>query len=84
MFQDSVACHICGFELGADDCHDYCHLTGKFCGAAHNECNLNDSITGRIPVILHNQRDYDSHLIMQGLGKLMDRKINCIPNNTDK
>jgi hypothetical protein len=45
---------------------------------------LNYSFTGRIPVILHNLRGYDSHLIIQGLGKLKGKKINCIPNNTEK
>jgi hypothetical protein len=83
-FQDAVNCHICGFELGADRVRDHCHLTGKFRAAGHNDCNLNYSFTGRIPVILHNLRGYDSHLIMQGLGKLKDKKINCIPNNTEK
>ena len=84
MFQDATNCHICGFELGTDRVRDHCHLSGKYRGAAHNECNLNYSFTGRIPVILHNLRGYDSHLIMQGLGKLKDKKINCIPNNTEK
>jgi hypothetical protein len=85
MFQNVIInCHICGFELGADRVRDHCHLTGKYRGAARNECNLNYSFTGRIPVILHNLRGYDSNLIMQGLGKLKNKKINCIPNNTEK
>ena len=75
---------FCGFELGDDRVRDHCHLTGKFRGAAHNECNLNYSFTRRIPVILHNLRGYDSHLIMQGIEKLKERKINCIPNSTKK
>ena len=83
-FQDTVKCHIYGFELGADRVRDHCHLTGKHGGAAHNDCNLNYSFTGRIPIILHNLRGYDSHLIMQRLGKLKDKKISCIPNNTEK
>ena len=83
-FQDAVNCHICGFELGADRVRDHCHLTGKFRGAAHNDCNLNYSFTGRFSVILCNLHGYDSHLIMQELGKLKDKKINCIPNNTEK
>ena len=83
-FQDAIHCHICGYELGVDRVRDHCHLTGKYRGAAHNDCNLNYSFTGRIPVILHNLRGYDSHLIMQGLGKLKDKNINCIPNNTEK
>ena len=75
----AVHCHVCGYELGADRVRDHCHLTGKHRRAAHNDCNLNCSFTGRIPIILHNLRGYDSYLIMQGLGK-----INCISNNTEK
>ena len=73
-FRNATDCHICGFELGDDHVRDHCHLTGKFRGAAHNECDY--SFTGRIPVILHDLRGYDSHLIMQGIGKLKDKKIN--------
>ena len=83
-FQQALICHIFDEPLGTDRVRDHCHLAGKFRGAAHNECNLNYKCTGRIPVILHNLRGYDSHLIMQGLGKLKGEKINCIPNNTEK
>ena len=84
QFQRANLCHICKEELGADRVRDHCHMTGKFMGAAHNSCNLNFQFTGRIPVILHNLRGYDSHLIMQGLGKIKNKKINCIPNNIEK
>jgi hypothetical protein len=83
-FQEASVCHICKLDLGADRVRDHDHLTGEYRGAAHNECNLNYKFTGKIPVVLHNLRGYDSHLIMQGLGKLKDRKITCIPNNTEK
>ncbi|KAK3740309.1 hypothetical protein QZH41_010880 [Actinostola sp. cb2023] len=83
-FQRATLCHICKDELGADRVRDHCHVTGKFRGAAHNACNLNFQFTGRIPVILHNLRGYDSHLIMQGLGKIKNKPINCIPNNIEK
>ena len=42
-FQDAVNCHICEYELGADRACDHNHLTGKYCGAAHNDCNLKSS-----------------------------------------
>ena len=58
--------------LTIDRVRDHCHVTGKYRGAAHNECNLNYSFTGSIPVILHNLRGYDSHLIMQGLWKVKE------------
>ncbi|KAK3747985.1 hypothetical protein QZH41_003960 [Actinostola sp. cb2023] len=73
-FQHATLCHICKDELGADRVRDHCHVTGKFRGAAHNACNLNFQFTGRIPVIL----------IMQGLGKIKNKPINCIPNNIEK
>ena len=84
QFQAATDCHICGEVLGADRVRDHCHLTGTYRGAAHNECNINYKFTGKIPVVLHNLRGYDSHLIMQGLGKLKSEKISCIPNNTEK
>ena len=83
-FQEASLCHICNEELGADRVRDHDHLTGLYRGSAHNQCNLNYKFTGKIPIVLHNLRGYDSHLIMQGLGKLKDRKISCIPNNTEK
>ena len=73
-FQATTDCHICGEVLGADRVRDHCHLTGVYRGAADNECNINYKFTGKIPVVLHNLRGYDSHLIMQGLGKLKSEK----------
>ncbi|KAK3718101.1 hypothetical protein QZH41_017198 [Actinostola sp. cb2023] len=83
-FQEATVCHICRFDLGADRVRDHDHLTGLYRGVVHNECNLNYKFTGNIPVVLHNLRGYDSHLIMQGLGKMTSEKISCIPNNTEK
>ena len=83
-FQNATTCHICGGLLGADRVRDHDHLLGNYRGPAHNECNLNYKFSGKIPVVLHNLRGYDSHLIMDGLGKITSEKISCIPNNTEK
>ena len=37
----------------------------------------------KIPIVLHNLKNYDSHLIMQVLGKF-SLKINVIPNGLEK
>ena len=37
----------------------------------------------KIPIIFHNLKNYDSHLIMQELGKF-NLKINVIPNGLEK
>jgi len=84
-FQNATRCHICGEELGLEPAaRDHCHITGTFRGASHSSCNLNFQFTGRTPVVLHNLKGYDSHIIMQKLGKIKDKTINCIPNNMEK
>ncbi|KAK3719343.1 hypothetical protein QZH41_000529 [Actinostola sp. cb2023] len=55
-------------------------------GAAHNACNLKLRLspkTTTIPVVFHNLRGYDSHLLMQAISKVEGR-VSCIPNNTEK
>src|SRR5271169_7003952 len=40
-------------------------------------------LTHKIPVVFHNLRGYDSHLLMQELGRF-NKDINIIPNNMEK
>ncbi|KFM60901.1 hypothetical protein X975_19061, partial [Stegodyphus mimosarum] len=85
-FQNAVNCHICGKVLGTDRVRDHDHLqkTNNYRGAAHSTCNLNYQLSWKIPVVFHNLRGYDSHLIVQELGKLKGKRINCIANNMEK
>ena len=55
----------------------------KFRAAAHWSCNKNVQLTKKVPVIFHNWRGYDSHLIFYELKKF-DVKINVIPNRLEK
>ena len=98
-FQKSTSCHICGKKYEPNDrrVRDHCHITGKFRGSAHNQCNRDFTITNKIPVIFHNLKGYDSHFIMQEIGKIIEtntyvdkkgetrqHKINVIPNNMEQ
>ena len=81
-------CHICEkpFACAGDSVRDHCHITGKYRGAAHNACNLKLRLTPKttaIPVVFHNLRGYDSHLLMQTISRV-EGKVSCIPNNTEK
>ena len=42
MFKASASCHICGEQYKEKDVRvrDHCHVTGKYRGSAHQECNL--------------------------------------------
>ena len=58
-------------------------MTGKFRGAAHGSCNIDLQITKKVPVIFHNLRGYNSHLIFSELDKF-DVKINRVLNGLEK
>ena len=101
-FRTMDGCHICGEKYTDKDVRvrDHCHITGKFRGSAHQECNIKLRIKPediKIPVIFHNLRGYDSHFIMQQIGEIakkhaytnkkgekQDLNINAIPNNMEK
>ena len=51
IYNNSPICWICNEELNADKVRDHCHVTGKFRGAAHNQCNLKLRIPKKFPII---------------------------------
>jgi len=83
-YKNSTKCHICTKDLNNDKVRDHDHLTGKFRGAAHYNCNINYNFKNyKIPIFFHNLRGYDSHLIMQDIGKL-GLDIDVIANTNEK
>jgi len=84
-FEKAAECWICKnpFEDGEKKVRDHCHYSGKFQGAAHDQCNLLFRKPKHVPVILHNLAGYDSHLFISSLGKTQG-SIDCIPNNEEK
>ena len=101
-FKKAKECHICDKKYTKKDIwvRDHCHITGKYRGSAHQDCNLKLRINPeeiKIPVIFHNLRRYDSHFIMQEIGEIVKKNsyknkkgkeqqmtINAIPNNMEK
>ena len=101
-FKKANECHICNKKYTNEDIRvrDHCHITGKYRGSSHQECNLKLRVNSeeiKIPVIFHNLRGYDSHFIMQEIGEIVKKhaytnkkgekcqmNINAIPNNMEK
>ena len=67
LFQSSNTCWICKKLVDDDDEKD------------EWSCNINLQLTKNVPVMFHNLRSYDSHLIFCELNKF-DVKIEVIPN----
>ena len=85
LFQQSNNCWICKKLINNDveKVRDHCHVTGKFRGVAHRDCNINFKLTKGIFVIIHNLKDYDSHLIFSVLYKC-NLKISVTTNGLEK
>ncbi len=110
-FEQATHCHIGEKSLSEgvkcrghceEDCEcservrDHCHITGHYIGAAHNACNLNrNQKNAKVPVIIHNLKNYDAHNIIAYLdkewltyknkkGEEKTHKIDVIANNDEK
>ena len=88
-FQSATQCWICQKEFNDEKnpkVRDHCHILGQYRGPAHKICNVKLAIKPwitPIPVVFHNLKGYDSHLIMQQIHKITGR-LSCISNNTEK
>ena len=84
-FENFTKCWICDNDYVDGDVkvRDHCHITGKYRGSAHRDCNIDVKLNHKSSVVFHNLKNYDLHLIMQELGKF-SLKINVIPNGLEK
>ena len=79
---DQNTCWLCQKEFKLKDIKenpivkDHCHLTGRFRGLAHNNCNLNTrkAHTSFVPILFHNFSGYDCHLISEKLINMATKK----------
>ena len=84
-YNSATTCHICEKPLDGDRPRPLSHQWKVQRGRPqrlHPQAALNPKTTP-IPVVFHNLRGYDSHLLMQAISKV-EGKVSCIPNNTEK
>ena len=69
--------HICNNKFNEDDVkvQDHDHRTGAFRGAAHAKCNINYYSNRYLPVVFHNVKGYDSHLIIREAYRIRENNI---------
>ena len=87
-FENDNICRYCEKYIEINKVRDHCHLTGKYRGPAHNECNLQvkQKDSNFITIGLHNFSNYDCHMIFK---TLVDRKkdnvkFEIIPKTDEK
>ena len=85
---DQTNCWLCEKEFRPKDKKENpivnCHLTGRFRGLAHKNCNLNTrkAHTSFVPILFHNFSGYDCHLIFEKLFNMATEK-NIKTNEND-
>ena len=86
-FNENV-CHICLKEFLPGEIktrdHDHFSNDGQIRGIAHQSCNINLRVTYFLPVIIHNSKNYDNHLILKHIPENYAKCISIIPVNLEK
>lgn len=77
-------CHICKREIVGRKVRDHDHQTGKFRGAACDNCNKKYYLTKEVSVFFHNLSKYDAHLFISDLAKLNGQSNIDIIASTDE
>ena len=87
-FENNNICRFCEKYIEFNKVKDHCHLTGKYGGPAHSECDLKvrQADSNFITNGLHNFSNYDCHMFFK---TLVDRKkdnveFKIIPKTDEK
>ena len=67
-FESAAHFHVSKRSVVGDKMRVHFYFAGHFRGAAHSQCNLKYKIEKKrykLPIVFHNLRGYDAHLIFQ-------------------
>jgi len=86
-FHSATHCHICEKPFTQEDdtrVRDHCHLTRRYRGPAHSNCNLNYKESLYIPIVFHNLSGYDAHFIIEDIATAFEGEIELLPITKEK
>jgi hypothetical protein len=92
-FESAMICECCEkqFRLDNPKVRHHCHITGKFLSVVCRNCNLALKYPVKpeyghvIPVVFHNLRGYDAHIILKNATKeFVPAEMKVIANNKEK
>ena len=84
--RSATVCHMCEEQIVPDETkvHEHCHLTGRYRGRAHQNCNINYQDSRIIPVVFHNLTGYDAHFIIHEICTEFEGKVDLLLLNKEK
>jgi hypothetical protein len=84
-YENSTQCYLCDkfFSSKVIKCRDHNHYSGKFIGAACQQCNLRRVKPQKLRIFMHNGSKYDLHFIVKGISKFGEQisNLNVLPYN---
>jgi len=88
-YESASRCYLCKEKFDnkltmKTKCRDHDHLTGKFRGPAHLDCNILYRDQHKLPIFFHNLKNYDSHFIIESLSDEDFKKCSIIPQSLEK
>ena len=85
-YQNLQNCWICDQKIinDKDKARDHCHITGKYSGTAHKECKSKLRIPRKLPIIFHNLKGYDGHIIFRELNNFKNIDIPVSPKSDER
>ena len=90
LFNNATHCPKCRSAFTKEGNHvkvrDHCHITGKYRGPLCHVCNSRLRLKRRVlPVVFHNFKGYDAHLICkQAIGEMPGWNLSVIPLTHEK
>ena len=81
-------CYLCGkkFRNGEEKHLDHCHYTGDVLGYTHGPCNQERRTEKHLPIITHNFKGYDCHMLINDLCNSLEdlNEVYLIPKSMEK
>ena len=89
--QAFIRCQTCprcheGFSDSNKKVRDHCHISGEYRGPLCHKCNSRLRLKRNVlPVVFHNLKNYDAHLIIKnGIGKMKGWVLSVIAQSKEK
>ena len=91
-YENSKICYICKEKIENKYLKDkiyhkvrgHCYYTGEYRDAAHSIYNLKYTVPKEVPIVFHNESNYDYHFIIKKLAGEFKKLFTCLEENAEK